>query len=770
MKETLWNDDWLFFKEGGERRAVCLPHDAMLYEERKAEYGNASGYYPGGKYFYEKKLFADAGLCASVVKLRFEGIYMRSFVYLNGEHVGGHVYGYTVFFVDLTGRLREGENTILVEVDNSLFPNARWYTGSGIYRDVYLCTAVGSYILPDGVYVETVSLSPAKIRVRTEIAGSGTLSLRVYRKGLCVAEGDGAEALLQIENAELWSADSPALYELRVQLTDGASVCDESSLRFGVRMLQWDTERGLTVNGKSVKLAGGCIHHDNGLLGAREFAKAARRKIAKLKAFGFNAVRYSHYPMSRVMLDVCDELGMYVFDESFDQWRIPQSKYDYAIDFEREWRGDIDALVRKDRSHACVILYGIGNEITDAALPHGGAIARALTERVKAADRSRPVCIANNGLMAVMTDELSKKGGQGATSGDVNEVLVMLKKAAELLTAERLEAVCGETHAAVDIVGYNYAHSVYEETHALAPERVILGSETFPSRLAKEWEEIKRLPYVIGEFIWTAWDYIGEAGVGLACYGSDSAPFSKPYPCKLAACGSFDITGMPETSAYYAALVFGARTQPYIAVRPVDHSGEPYALGNWRLTDALHSWSWTGQEGKPADIEVYAHGASVALFLNGDLLGKHSVEGCVARFTTTYRQGILEAVCYAEDGSEIGRDVLVSAGGALQLTAEAEEPCVRRGEITWVNAWLTDERAVPKMLCDLEVRVRVEGGELLAVGSADPLSEYNYTSDRYNTYYGHIQAIVKGGGESGNLRIYFAADGLKDAVVNIQVT
>ena len=390
MKKVRIHQDWQFWKAGREtkKQTVQLPHDAMLLEERdpKMENGSGSGYYPGGKYYYSKKFYGKEEYAERSVILEFEGIYMNSSIFLNGEKVGGWIYGYTNFFVDITGKIRIGEeNELLVEADNSRTPNSRWYSGSGIYRPVNLWTGGRVHIKPQGLLVKTVSLHPGIVQIHTEYEAGAeseeeniTVEYTVYdgEKELVTAKGRTVE--VEIPDALLWSAETPHLYTVKAVLKVKGIAVDEAKEQFGIRTLAWSPEKGLQVNGETVKLRGGCIHHDNGILGACTYDKAEYRKIRKLKEFGFNAIRYSHYPAGKNLLDVCDRLGMYVMDESFDQWRRPNTKYDYSVYFDEECEKDIAALALKDYNHPCVIMYCIGNEIMDTGRSYGAEIARRL--------------------------------------------------------------------------------------------------------------------------------------------------------------------------------------------------------------------------------------------------------------------------------------------------------------------------------------------------------------------------------------------------------
>lgn len=792
MKKQKMNIGWYFWKDGNEegKTLLNLPHDAMLTEEREPNLlnGNATAFYPGGKYIYTKKLYGKEAFRNQKILLEFEGVYMNSAVYLNGEHVGGWIYGYTNFYVDLTDRFKIGEeNELKVVADNSQTPNSRWYSGSGIYRSVNLWTGNRNYIAPEGIKVKTISIDPAVIEVivEAEQADGMQTDIEVYQVGKRIASGVGKKALITIPDAKLWSAEEPNLYTITAILKKNDVIVDMADTKFGVRTIAWDAKNGLMINGKTVKLRGGCIHHDHGMLGACSYDKAEYRRVKKLKELGYNAIRYSHNPAGKNFLEACDELGMYVMDETFDQWRLPQSANDYAQYFDSEWRKDVTALVSKDYNHPSVIMYCVGNEITDTGLAFGAAISKEINELFHRLDKTRPTTIAINSMLSVLAArqaerkaleseekqdvELSEEKNLG--SEQVNDIITLLPKIMASITPESLEALIGECISYADIVGYNYGQNLYEGTHALAPERVILSTETFPSRMDSNWTYVTDNDYVIGDFMWTAWDYLGEVGVGQPVYGTTEAPFSKQYPCLTAACGSVDLTGFPESQAYYSAVLWGAYKKPYIGVRPLNHSGEDYTLGRWRLTDSLNCWTWEGQEGKTAEIEVYSIGDSVELIQDGASLGKEKLISGRCYFETIYRAGKLEAVSFDETGHEIARSELETAGEETVLNILPEEAEIKADgeDLLYVAVHITDKNGILKMMEDKKVTISVEGaGTLLAVGSGNPENTEKFSDRSHTSWHGRVLAVVKSNQEKGVIRITAISEGMEAVSVLVE--
>ena len=391
------NKDWLFCKEGGVPVETDLPHDAMLAEprDRTCRNGVNTGYFPGGRYQYEKRFVLNEENIGKSIVLHFEGVYQNCRVYLNGLEVGVYHYGYTAFDVDISDAVRAGENTLRVTVDNSLEPNCRWYSGSGIYRPVTMYIRDRIHI--SQVHLETVNIHPAKVSVDVITTAPCSAVVEIYDGEKLVSSG--TPGVLEIPNAQLWSAESPFLYRILVK-TD----TDEQEHLFGIRKLCWNAKNGLTVNGQQVLLRGGCVHHDHGVLGACEYPDAEERRIRILKENGFNAVRISHNPASQIMLDVCDRLGMYVMNETFDGWYIPKTYHDYSRRFASDWRSDVTAMVESSRNHPSVIMYSIGNEVSETAAPKGVAVCKELTEFVHSLDHTRPVTAGVNVLLNVYSN------------------------------------------------------------------------------------------------------------------------------------------------------------------------------------------------------------------------------------------------------------------------------------------------------------------------------------------------------------------------------
>ncbi len=806
MREINLNRDWTYYREGKENevRKVHLPHDAMLEQERipSLKNGSFTGFYPGGNYIYKKSIYGEEKFRGKKLILEFEGIYMDSTIYMNGEQIGGHVYGYSNFYVDLSDKMLIGkDNELKVYVHAGQVPNARWYPGNGIYRPVKLWIAEKEHIKLNGITIMTKSIQPAVIHINVdsfvdsskEAAAETEILIKYQGKPIAAVKGEDVD--IEIPAPHLWSADSPHMYEAQIRLIRENQILDEYTEEFGIRTLQWSAEKGLLVNHQSVKLKGGCVHQNNGFLGSCEFEATSYRKVRIMKEVGFNAIRSSHYPMSKQMLRACDHLGMYVMDEAFDSWEENPGLYGYVLDFAEEWERDTVAMVHKDKNHPCVIMYSIGNEITETAKPEGAVWTQKLAAVCREADPTRPVTVCPNVLSNVMVQKgiggISIADGTKLSKEDVTDpyekdkdskmggsvMINILVAAAPMLMKHMLkpksaDKAIRDCFREVDIAGYNYGVGVYEAHHDMHPERIIVGSETMPPALAESWEIVKRNPYVIGDFMWTAWDYLGEAGAGVFEYGKKHSSFTKPYPTISAFTGVINLTGYVDSLGHYASVIWDHSTVPYITVRPVNHTRENVALSSYRNTDAIHSWSFRGYEGVKTDVTVYSSGAQVELLLNGKSLGRKTPVERKVNFKVKYENGTIEAVSYGTNGKEIGRDRLATAGEETRLSVMVEQTQLKAtGEdLAYINVSLTDRQGIVKVLEKKKITIHVQGaGELVGIGSDDPQTNEDYKGDSFTTYQGRMQAIVRSGTEAGKITVAVQADGFERQYREINV-
>ena len=747
MKRNCFNTGWTC--NGAE---VLLPHDAMIHEARKGDNpsGSAQAYFPGGTYAYEKT-FAKPD--ADHIIFQFEGVYKNAKVTINGKDVGGCAYGYLPFSVCADGLLVEGANTIRVECDNNNQPDSRWYTGAGIYRPVWMWTGPKGGIEPEQVRVHTVSVDPATIHVHT---GHENAKIEILNGETVVAKGFGCEADIIVPDAKLWNEDTPNLYSCKVSI-DG----DEATVTFGIRTIRWDN-KGFYINGKRTLLRGGCVHHDNGIVGAATYDEAEWRRVRILKDAGFNAIRSAHNPTSRALLEACDYYGVYVMDESWDMWFHHKSKYDYATHWRKNYLSDLAAMVSRDYNHPSVVMYSIGNEVSEPAKEEGVEKTKEMVAFLKQADGTRPVTGGFN-LMIIANakkgkgiyneeggrDDSADKKMQGMNSTMFNMITNLvgtgMNKSANGKAADEATSPCLD---ALDMAGYNYASGRYPMEGKCHPDRLIYGSETFPQDIAKNWAMVKKYPYLIGDFMWTAWDYIGEVGLGAWAYTKDGTGFNKPYPWLLADTGAFDIIGTPNGEMFLAQAAWGLLSKPVIGVQPVNHPGKNPAKMAWRGTNAMASWAWQGCDGNKAIVEVFTDAVMIELLINGKSLGKKKVKGCKATFKTKYVPGRIEAVAFDATGREFSRSYLESATGKTSICVAPEVETASCGEVVYVNVVIVGENGVVESNADRKLTVTVKGGALLGFGSANPRTEERFDEGTYTTYYGTALAAVRVNGNT----------------------
>ena len=770
-------------------KPVTLPHDAMLAEPRTAlsAGGTNTGWYEGYDYEYRRTLTVPENELADTHILEFEGVYHNAEVWLNGQKAAFRPYGYTNFYVDCAPYLHVGENELRVIARNADQPNSRWYSGAGIYRPVQLWTAKGAHITLNGVKIRTLSLQPAIVEVRVKTTAPGTVRLTVDDLPAMQQESDGeAVFTLTLDNARLWTPETPNLYTCRVSFAD-----DEVTETFGVRKVEWGTD-GFLLNGKRYIIQGACIHHDNGLLGAVCDPDAVARKVRLLKENGYNAIRSAHNPCSKALLTECDRQGMLVMDEYIDHWYIHKTEHDYVDYFNDWWRQDLTDMVEKDYNHPCVVLYSTGNEVSETAQKRGIALTKEMTDFLHELDDSRPVTCGVNIFFnflssigfGVYSDEKAKKEAERAEKAKQRGEKAAKKKAVGSQFFNNLAGLLGDefmkrgatlhgcdvktrdAFANMDIAGYNYGIYRYKHDLKKYPQRLILGSETFCNDAYKFRELAKQEPRLVGDFVWAGMDYLGEVMVGSWEYADYAETFDGGPGWVSAGSGRIDLTGKPLGEALYTRVALEADNGPYIAVCPVNHTGDRHSPSAWKMTNAMPSWSWTGCEGKKANVEVYARAARVELVLNGRTVGSKTLKNdCLARFSIPYESGTLEAVSYDAADHEIGRYKLQSAGGATSLTLDAEEPAAQTGHLCYVRLRYTDENGITKPLMRGNIQVQVRGGTLVGLGSACPFNKHSYLDSETDTYYGEALAIVRMG--DGDAMTIAASDGEYSAELTV---
>lgn len=817
MLRINFNEGWKFSKDNStmmttdrtEPIEVNLPHDAMIYENRSPENpsGNAGGFFAGSNYLYTKEFELSCADTDQMIYLEFEGIYHKARIYVNESFAGMCVNGFRRFVLDITPYVTyQGMNQVKVLVQNIDQPSCRWYTGGGIYRPVNLMIGNKVHMEPDGIIIRTpeaeedVSLVTVEMNCRN--LGAATKKVRFLTTiekmdGNIAAQENTLVTLFPFENskicqriyvmpAKLWSLENPHLYICRVKILDEqGNVLDETLNHFGIRKIQVDPLHGLRLNGKEVKLRGTNIHHDNGILGAASFYAAEERKVRMLKEAGFNAIRMAHNPASVQMLEACDKVGMLVMDECFDMWTRGKNPYDDAWSIDLEWKKELEAIVKKDQNHPCVFLYCIGNEIQEIGTLQGVSMNRKLVNYFHELDPTRLVTNAVNGLMTVMDSEeeligIMKEFGilteefSKSPEDDINDVMTILREHTNEvmqhpIIGERLE----ESLGALDISGYNYMRGRYEMDAKANPNHILFGSETYPSEIDKNWSLVETYPQILGDFTWTGWDYLGEAGIGIEEYNKP-VDFFKPFPALLGYCGDYDIVGNRRPVSYFREIVWGFRKDPYLSVDDPKHYEDQISCTPWTMDASVESWTWSGYEGRPIRVRVFSPAEEVALFLNGTYIGKvktgkeHRFQ---AVFDTIYYPGVLEAVAM-ELGDVVGRCCLHTANENVQLQVTADKNQIRANgeDVAFLSIALQDESGKVNLEANREIKIKVTGeGYLQGLGSANPSSTETYAKETCTTYQGTALAVIRAGRTKGWVRICVEAEVCEPVYAEIEV-
>lgn len=789
---------------GKEMQVVHLPHDSMIMTKRNANnpMGGAGGFFEGEDRCYRKTFFAPKEDKGKVYILEFDGVYMNATVKVNGEFAGKYAQGYSNFLVRINDYIKWGQdNEVSVAVINSTQPNSRWYTGTGIYRNVRLLIGDALHICPNGLQITTLDATPdvSVLRIDVHLHNESSTSEMGYiattirdAEGCVVTEertkfhircGElmTVEQTLSIKNAELWCPDTPVLHSCEVKLTVEGTEIDYDCTTFGIRKLQLDAFYGLRINGFPIKLKGGCIHHDNGVLGAATFEDAEERRVILLKQAGYNAIRSAHNPASCALLDACDKHGMLVMDEYSDVWTSSKNKYDYAYQMPDYWEKDIERFVLRGYNHPSIIMYSVGNEIPENGMAFTAGYARKMARKIRTLDSTRYVTNGINPLISVMSQLREIAMAAGAKDGDVtgneiNEVMTNLKKMKEIINQspivdEAIEECC----SMVDVVGYNYSTARFERDHQKHPHRIFVGSETYASELDINWKKVEEHPYVLGDFSWTAWDYLGEAAIGNIRYADTKDQFYGSFPWVAAWCGDFDLTGYRRPVSYWREIIWGGRAhKPFIAVQKPERYGQEAMPSAWSWTDSISSWTWPGFEEKKIIIEVYSDADEVDLRVNGTSLGRKTVgddfKPCYCKWDTYYQPGMIEAIAFIE-GMEVGRFYLKTAEEPL-LTLSPDKHVLRAGtnDLCYINVELVDKNGTLNTAIQKELTFSVEGAATIqGSGSANPTTDEDYFNVTHKTFYGRAIAVLRAQQEKGIAKFTVSAEGMEERSIEILV-
>lgn len=708
-RKQLLNDQWQFVQNDSDftkAQNVTLPHDWSICHrfDVNAPAGNDGAYLPTGKGWYRRTLTLGKAYAGKKIRLYFEGVYMNSQVFVNGHKAGGWPYGYSSFWVDATPYINIGRNEIVVSVDNAQQKNCRWYSGSGIYRNVWLVTTPKTYI------------DDWSIRVTTPDIHHVNLSATVIRE-------DGTsyplERTIEVEAPRWWSPDDPYLYEAELAVPGG----DKLNVSYGIRTIDYDVERGLLLNGKPIKLNGACLHHDNGILGAAAYDEAEYRKARLMKEAGFNAVRTSHNPPSEAFLKACDEVGLLVIDEAFDGWREHKNEnvYDYSTLFDAWWQRDVDAMVCRDRLHPSIFCWSIGNEVIERKKIEVVKTAHLLATRIRELDPQH--CPVTSALAAWDRD------------WDIYDPLA----------------------AEHDIVGYNYLIFKAEGDHERVPSRMMMQTESYPRDAWSNYRMTMDHSYIFGDFVWTGLDYLGESGIGRYYYEGEvpGESWERPlYPWHAAYCGDVDLTGKRKPVSYYRSLLWnGGKT--YMAVREPDGYHGKVKTSMWSTWPTTDSWNWPGWEGKPIEVEVYTREPKVSLYLNDQLIGEQATAEMKATFSLPYQAGTLRAVAGTEQCE------IQTAGTPAAIRLTADKTVLSRNGLAFVTVEIVDgEGRVVPTAGDLLTFAVSGNALLLAVGNADVKDEDPYFDNTHHVWQGRALAVVRHVGKQGKATLTVTAQGL----------
>ncbi len=741
-KKQLFDFGWQFThrsalplgsSKNGKTQTVDLPHDWDIFEgpvSGEGVTGTGGGWFEAGKGEYRKTFKTPDG---EVVKLHFEGVYQKAEVFVNGQKAGQHHYGYTPFTVDVTPYIYKNKkqtNEVVVKVDNSEQPNCRWYSGSGIYRHVWLETMPALHIAENGIFITTPEVNAEKARVQVDVTianesqSDRNATVVVCGAQLMVAvkagESKTVSTTTMVNNPQLWSPESPTLYEAKVELKENGTTIDRQTAKYGIRTFSFDAERGFVLNGQKVLINGACVHHDDGVLGAMAFDDAEIRKVRQMKEAGFNLIRTSHNPTTRAFLDACDSIGMLVIDEAFDGWRTQKNPYDYSTVIDSCYREDIHAMVLRDRNHPSVISWSIGNEVIERKDIRVVYTARQMKQAIHEYDTTRPVT--------------------------------------EALCAWDSDWEIFDPHAEVlDVAGYNYMIFKHASDHERDPKRVIWQTESYPRDAFKNRAVVNDFPYVVGDIVWTGLDYLGESGIGRYYYEGERPGehwFDGGFPeWHGAYCGDIDITGWRKPISHYREVLWHNDTPLYLAVKEPDGYHGKIKETAWSVWPTWESWTWPGWEGKPVEVEVYTHQPEVKLYLDDQLIGTKQVSRETefkAVFSVSYKAGTLRA----EAGGESVTLKTAGEPACLRLTPDRTTMTADGQSLTFITVEVVDKQGTPVPEATIPCEATIKGaGTLLAFASADLKDTEPYTSPRVKTWKGRALLVVRSTQKGGSINV-----------------
>jgi beta-galactosidase len=773
------NDAWRFclgdimaaseyeFDDSGWR-ILDLPHDWSIEQEFNIRYASATAFLPGGIGWYRKSIEIPESYKGKDISLMFDGIYNNSEVWINGHYLGKRPNGFVSFSYDITPYILYGErNVIAVRVDRMKFADTRWYSGSGIYRSVWLITTSMIHVAQWGTFVTTPNVSEklAGVNVKTELINSSRneqpvkIELSVMDQ-LSIVVATVSENLilkdslttvnhvLSLKNPKLWSTENPALYSLKTSIWIDGNPVDEIITPFGIRTLHFDSNTGFFLNGKNMKIKGVCLHHDGGCVGVAVPDKIWEIRLGKLKAAGCNAIRTSHNPVSAEFLDICDRMGFLVMEEAFDEWEFPKRKwvdgwnntistYEGYAQYFMDWaEKDLHDMVDRDKNHPSIIMWSIGNEIDYGNDPYADPESPNY-------DFSRP----DPARMLGITKTLKAVVKQVDNTRLVTMALADVKNSLNVGLPDLL-----------DVIGYNYTESRYPEDHATYPDRVIYGSEN-PHNYSG-WLAVKNNDYMCSQFLWTGIDYLGE---------------SAKFPNRSAYSGLLDLTNHEKTIYYWRQSMWSDKPMVSLAarkVRPGDSENtDPMGKLDWFLSAIAEKLYWNYSQGDTVLVIAYSNSQEVELFLNNKSLGKKkSIEAnSCFWWLVPYAPGEVKALAYNK-GMKPLESVLHTEFEPVRMVAKADAPVIKadKDDIAIIEVQLLDKNGNNTYMAKNKIEFTVEGeGRIIGTDNGDATCQDNLKLPWRNAFAGRCIAVVQSNGKKGKINVVIRSEGLGDERVVI---
>lgn len=775
-----------------DEKIVNLPDDFIIDTLRnpKSVGGAFAGFFEGGQATYEKKLYRKSEWEKKSVFLYIDGAYMNSQVSINKEHIQFHPYGYTPFLTDLTPWLR-AENTVEI-LTQCRQPNSRWYTGAGVYRQVQLWIGGKLYIHPWSIVVQTRSVAHGKAHVQVTCEVTSTaqeestpvLNFEVWEKSvqtrktvereqnICVPEQSKTTVSfeLTIPDVKVWDIEQPNLYELVIMTTLSGETVDCVRQTFGVRTIAMDAKNGMKLNGRSITMRGGCIHHDYGMLGTSSCPAAEERKLRLLKEAGYQAIRTSHNPQSFTFLNLCDQIGILVLEEAFDCWTKEKTGNDYHIFFRDWWQRDLEAMIQRDRNHPCIFGWSIGNEIEEfTGSRWGEEWTRKLSNFVRTLDNTRPVTVGQHGMIDCERAEILMQGEFHELQGKTVQFPGVIDG------IDYWDAQTKGAYAHLELAGYNYIWPRYSTDAKKHPDRVIIATETHPFTMYDYWKAALENPNCIGDFLWTAMDNIGEAGSGRVIWekSADMGGFLGDYPWLANCQGDFDLAGNRRAQSFYHKIIWGLDAGIYLFTQNPIHNKEAWRGTGWHWYDVYPEWTFDEKYvGKPVAVQAYADCDEVEFLINGRTCAKIKPEKCIASCFVLYEKGCLEAVAY-KNGRAQATARLETVGDAAQVSVSTQKTVLRADgmDLTYLEIEVQDENG--KLVSNKETQIAVcaNGAEVsVALGSGNPCTEENYGTGMRKSWQGKVLAAVRAGIQCGQVAVTVRAEELNaEKVIYLQI-